>query len=160
MDRDLACGLIGTAIALAYLNAAADIPTSALGDTVGAAGVPHLLGYALAAVSVAFVAQRAIALARGKAAEARTGGVFDDPVPAFASAAGTVLICAAFVFLLEPVGYLPAVAFLIFALCVYQRVAINARLALIATGGAFALWLLFAVLLSVRMPAGIWAEMI
>lgn len=161
MDRDLACGVIGTAIALAYLAAAADIPTSSLGDTVGAAGVPHLLGYVLAAVSAALAVQRGILLMRGRAAATvKTGGVFDDPVSAFASAAGTVLICAVFVFLLEPAGYLPAVALLIFALCAYQRVPVNARLFLIAAGGAFALWLLFSVILSVRMPAGIWSELV
>lgn len=160
MDRDLVCGLIGTAIALVYLKAAADIPTSGLGDTVGAAGVPHLLGYLLAAVSLLFVVQRLVVLRSVRAAAAlKSGGVFDDPVPAFASAAGTVLICAFFIFLFEPLGYLLSVGILIFSLCLYQRVPLNPRLLAIAAGGAFALWFLFAILLAVRMPAGVWVEL-
>lgn len=162
MDRDLVCGLIGFAIALVYLWAASDIPVSSLGDTVGARGVPTALGYALAGVSALFVGQRLIALRSGRcemeAEESR--GAFDDPVAAFASAAGTVAICAAFIFMFETAGYVLSIALLILALCMYQRVRLDLRLLAIAGGGAFVLWLLFAVLLSVRMPVGVWQNLI
>lgn len=159
MDRDLVSGLIGFAIALVYLVAAADIPTSAIGDSVGAAGFPHMLGYTMAVVSALFVGYR-LWMLRAGAPRAVPDGVFASPTRAFASAAGTVAICALFIFMFEPLGYLPAVALLILGLCLYQGLRFDLRLVAIAVGGSFALWLLFAQLLAVRMPAGIFGELI
>jgi hypothetical protein len=160
MDRDLVSGLIGFAIALVYLSAAADIPTSAIGDSVGAAGFPHMLGYTMAAVSALFVGFRLWMLRAGAPRFAPPDGVFASPARAFASAAGTVAICALFIFMFEPLGYLPAIALLILGLCLYQGLRFDVRLLAIAVGGSVALWLLFAQLLSVRMPAGIFGELI
>lgn len=160
MDRDLISGLIGFALALVYLFAAADIPTSALGDSVGAAGFPHMLGYTMAAVSALFVAYRLWMLRAGAPRALPSDDVFAQPARAFASAAGTVAICALFILIFEPLGYLPAIALLILGLCLYQGVRLDLRLVAIAVGGSFALWLLFAQLLAVRMPAGIFGELI
>ena len=162
MVRDLICGLMGLAIAFVYLSAAAEIPASALGDSVGAAGFPRLLGYALALVSAVFVIYRLVTIRRGSASNeaAPTEGVFAAPREAFLSAAGTAAICGAFILLFEPAGYLLSIALLIFGLCMYQGVKPGPRLVAIAAGGSFVLWLLFAQLLSVRMPAGFWADLI
>lgn len=161
MDRDLICGLMGFAIALLYLMAAGDIPDSSIGDTVGAAGIPYVLGYALAVVSALFVLARLVIIRRlGAPAVEMTGGAFDTPAAAFMSAAGTVLICAVAIFLFEPAGYLLSIGLLILALCLYQGERLNLRLVVVAAGGTFVLWLLFAVLLGVHMPHGIWADLI
>jgi putative tricarboxylic transport membrane protein len=161
MDRDLVCGLIGFAIALVYLGAAAGIPQSSFADSVGAAGVPHILGYALAGVSALFVVQRLVLLRRGRAGlTSPASEVFNTPLAAFASAAGTALICAVFVFVFEAAGYILSIALLILAMCLYQGERLNARLAVVAAGGALVLWILFAVLLGVRMPQGIWADLV
>jgi hypothetical protein len=161
MDRDLVCGLIGFAVALLYLWAAGSIPESSLGDSVGAAGVPHVLGFVLAATSALFVVFRLVNLRQATSDAVLPGdGPFADPKAAFLSAAGTVLICAVFVFFFESAGYLLSVGLLILTLCMYQGERLNPRLAAIAAGGAFALWLLFAIVLNVRMPHGVWANLI
>lgn len=160
MDRDLVSGLIGFVIALVYLVAAADIPTSAIGDSVGAAGFPHMLGYTMAAVSALFVGYR-LWMRRTEVQRAVSpDGVFASPVRAFTSAAGTVAICALFIFIFEPLGYLPALALLILGLCLYQNVRFDLRLSALAVGGSVVLWALFAQLLGVRMPAGIFGQLI
>jgi hypothetical protein len=161
MDRDLICGLMGLAIALVYIVATGDIPESGIGDTVGAAGIPHVLGYSLAAVSVFFIGARLLFLRQNGAPPLPSGdSVFDTPLAAFTSATGTVLICAFFVFLFEPAGYLLSIGLLVLALCLYQGERLNLRLFIVAAGGAFTLWVLFAVLLGVRMPHGIWADLV
>ncbi|BCJ90443.1 hypothetical protein IZ6_11780 [Terrihabitans soli] len=161
MDRDLICGLVGFSIALIYLFAAGDIPESGIGDSVGAAGIPHILGYSLAVVSALFVGVRLITIGREAAAPASPAeSVFDTPLPAFISAAGTVAICAVFVFFFESAGYLLSVVLLVLALCLYQGERLNLRLLVVAASGTFVLWLLFAVLLGVRMPHGIWADLV
>lgn len=160
MDRDVVSGLIGFALALVYLFAAADIPASAIGDSVGAAGFPEMLGITMAVVSALFVGYRLWALRVETAGATVPDGVFASPARAFASAAGTAAICALFIFIFEPLGYLPAIALLILGLCLYQGVRLDGRLAAIAIGGAIVLWLLFAQLLSVRMPAGVFGGLI
>lgn len=161
MDRDLVCGLMGFAIALLYLMAAGDIPDSAIGDSVGAAGIPHVLGYALAAVSALFVFVRLVIIRREGVRPAElTGSAFDTPFAAYLSAAGTVLICSVFIFFFETAGYLLSVGLLVLALCLYQGERLTTRLVVVAAGGTFVLWLLFDVLLGVHMPPGIWADLI
>lgn len=160
MDRDLICGLMGFSIALLYLMAAGDIPDSAIGDTVGAAGIPHVLGYALAVVSALFVIARLLIIRRVGVPVEKTGGAFDTPAAAFMSAAGTVLICAVAIFFFETAGYLLTIMLLVLALCLYQGERLNLRLVIVAAGGTFVLWLLFVALLGVHMPHGIWADLI
>jgi hypothetical protein len=161
MDRDLICGLMGFAIALVYIVLTGDIPESGIGDTVGAAGIPHILGYSLATVSALFVGVRLYTLRRdGTPLPVATDSVFDTPFVAFTSAAGTVLICAIFVFLFEPAGYLLSIGLLVLALCLYQGERLNLRLLIVAAGGTFALWVLFVLLLGVRMPHGFWADLV
>lgn len=164
MDRDLVCGVIAFAIALTYLAAAAAIPESAIGDTVGAAGVPHLLGYGLALMSALYVGQRLLLMRAGISPageeEGESRGVFDHPLSAFGWAAGAVAICAVFIFLFETAGYFLSVALLVFAMCVYQGVKPDIRLAAISVGGAVVFWLIFVTLLGVHMPLGIWPDLI
>lgn len=160
MDRDLACGLIGLAIALVYLSLASLIPESVSSDPVGAAGMPHLLGYSLLAVSVLFSGQRILALRTGiSEPEPEKRGVFEEPVRAFLLASGAVAICAVFVFIFDTAGYLLSVALLLFAMAAYQGVHLGPRLIATSVGGALMLWLIFAKLLSVRVPTGIWPDL-
>jgi hypothetical protein len=49
---------------------------------------------------------------------------------------------------------------LVLALCLYQGERLTPRLIAVAASGTVALWLLFAVLLGVHMPHGIWADLI
>ncbi len=160
MDRDLALGLIGLAVALVYLSLASLIPESVSSDPVGATGMPHLLGYTLLVVSVLFSGQRVLALRTGiSEPEPEKRGVFEEPVRAFLSASGAVAICAVFVFIFDSAGYLLSTGLLLFAMAVYQGVRVGPRLIAISIGGALVLWLIFAKLLSVRMPAGIWPDL-
>jgi putative tricarboxylic transport membrane protein len=160
MDRDLALGLIGLAVALVYLSLASLIPESVSSDPVGATGMPHLLGYTLLVVSVLFSGQRVLALRTGISdPEPEKRGVFEEPVRAFLAASGAVAICAVFVFIFEPAGYALSIGLLIFAMAAYQGVPLGRRLVATSVGGALVLWLLFAKLLSVRVPTGIWPDL-
>jgi hypothetical protein len=161
MDRDLALGLAGLAIALVYLMLASLISESVSSDPVGAAGMPHLLGYSLLAVSGLFVGQRALAMRTGisEPEEPEKRGVFEEPVRAGIAASGVVAMCAVFVFIFDTAGYILSVGLLLFAMAVYQGVRIGPRLLATSIGGALVLWLIFAKLLSVPMPAGIWPDL-
>jgi hypothetical protein len=161
MDRDLACGLIGLAVALVYLMLASLIGESVSSDPVGAAGMPHLLGYSLLAVSALFAGQRVLALRTGisEPEEPENRGVFEEPVRAFLMASVVVAICAVFVFIFDTVGYILSVGLLVFAMAAYQRVPLGPRLFVTSAGGALVLWVIFAKLLAVPMPAGIWPDL-
>lgn len=162
MDRDLVCGVISLAIALVYLSAVGSIPESSLGDIVGASGVPHVLGYALVAVSIFFIGQRIVALwmRSGTSEEPESGGVFDRPWTAFRLAGGAMAISAGFILIFEPIGYIPSIALLLLAMGLYQGIRLGWRFLVISLVGAAALWVIFVVVLGVHMPTGVWPDLI
>lgn len=158
LDRDVVCGIIALAIALLYLHAAGSISDTALADSMGAAGVPHILGYALVVTSLVLIANRIfdLSFATTPADKPEPRGVFDRPLAAFMMAAVASGICIAAALLFERAGYAISMMLLIFSLSIYQGIRDIRRLILISILGGAVLWLIFAILLNVRMPVGTW----
>lgn len=163
MTKNMACGLITLGLAVAYLFAAAALPTSALADAVGSAGFPMLIGWALAGVSVLLIARSALPLlSRQKDADtAETDqGIWATPLRTSLRAGGLVAIAAAFLLLLPVVGYIVSLFLMIGAVAVYYGAAPSWRTALVAAGGGVLFWLLFVIVLDIPLPPGFWARLL
>ena len=136
------------ALAVGYFALAGRIRTSLLSDAVGADGLPKLLAIALGALAL---------MAAARAKLARGDGLrFADHLRPLAIAA----IGFAYVALAPLLGYVPALALLIAAAIVHFGARAKAMIAANAIVGALALWLIFARLLGIAMPAGPWARLL
>ena len=145
MRRDLVCAAAGLVLAGTYYAAADAIPTSLLADGVGAAGIPRLLAVALALLSLVLGA-RSLLASPGAAA---VGG---PHVRALGIAGlGFVYVAAA-----PYLGYPLALALLVAAATLYYGERPRPMVVAYAFGCAALLWLVFAKLLGVAMPAGAW----
>jgi hypothetical protein len=145
VHRDLVCAAAGLALAGTYYTAADAIPTSLLADAVGAAGIPKLLAVALALLSLLLVARSLLAGARAETAggpHLRALGV---------AGLGFVYVMAA-----PYLGYPLALALLVAAATLYYGARPRPGVFLYAIGCAALLWLVFAKLLGVAMPPGLW----
>ena len=147
MRRDLVCAALGLALAVAYYAAADALPRSLLADSVGADGVPKLLAVALAVVSVLIGARSLVA-----GASAPSAG--DPGLRRHLRALGVAALGAAFVVLAPVLGYPLALALLLLAAALYYGAAPRLQVVLYAGATAAILWLLFARVLGVAMPAG------
>jgi hypothetical protein len=148
--RDLVCAVLGLALAVAYYAAADALPRSLLADGVGADGVPKLLAVALAVLSVALGARSL--LAGASAANAGSEGL---GLLRHLRALGVAALGAAFVVLAPVLGYPLALALLLLAAALYYGAALQLQVVLYAGGTAAILWLIFARVLGVAMPAGL-----
>lgn len=145
MRRDLVCAALGLALAGAYYAAADALPTSLLADGVGAAGIPKLLAVALALLSLVLGA-RSLLASQGAAA------VDGSHLRALGIAGlGFVYVAAA-----PYLGYPLALALLVAAATLYYGERPRPAVVAYAFGCAMLLWLVFAKLLGIAMPAGAW----
>ena len=150
MRRDLVCAVLGLALAVAYYAAADALPRSLLADGVGADGVPKLLAVVLAVLSVALGARSL--LGGASAANAGSEGL---GFLRHLRALGVAALGAAFVVLAPVLGYPLALALLLLAAARYYGAALRLQVVLYAGGTAAILWLIFARVLGVAMPAGL-----
>lgn len=148
MARDVACGFAALALAIVYYVAAAAVPTSLLADEVGADGVPKALAMALGALGV-LAAARAVARRYSDAAPAVVAGG-----RAHWRALGLLALGIGYVVVTPYAGYMLATSAFLFAVAVYAGRAPSLRVAGISVGGGIVLWLMFAKLLGVALPAG------
>ena len=148
MRRDLVCAAAGLALAGAYYAAAAAIPASLLADGVGAAGIPKLLAVALALLSLLLGAR---SLVPGAAAADTDAGVGRHARALGVAGLGLVYVAAA-----PYLGYPLALALLVAAATLYYGASPRPTVAVYAVACAALLWLVFAKVLGVAMPAGIW----
>jgi hypothetical protein len=158
MLRDLVCGAIALALASVYLFEASKIPVSALGDTVGSAGFPLILGFLLAGVAVLLLLQAFLSRTTAEGPSA-AGDEAERPGFAFKRAAGLALIAAAFIAILPFGGYVVAVALMLAAVMLYQGLPFSGRTTLVAGVGALALFGLFGLLLGIPLPKGPWGAL-
>jgi putative tricarboxylic transport membrane protein len=156
MNKDLACGLVALAIATLYLVATAGLRTSALGDVVGSAGFPKIIGWGLAMVGALLILQSLRGRRAAGAAWIPSEAFATNPLWAAIRGAGIVAIIAMYLLLLEPLGYILSVALLVGATAVYLGAAPGWRSLAVAGLGAIALWLLFVMLLGIPLPSGAW----
>ena len=161
MQKDAVLGLITLAVAIAYYLAADAIPETVLGDAVGAAGLPKLYAYALAAFSLALIVRGGRQSAVSSRQWAVGSGQEEGRQPAAGSrqsvlrAAGVVLLGVVYIVIVPWVGYMPAIGVLIGATAYYEGVR-NRWAAIVAVCGAAFFWLLFVQLLGIAQPAGLW----
>jgi len=146
--RDLVCAALGLTLAVAYYAAADALPRSLLADGVGADGVPKLLAVVLAVLSVVIGARSLVAGEPGANAS-------DPGLPRHLRALGVAALGAAFVVLAPVLGYPLALALLLLAAALYYGAVLRLQVVLYAGGTAAILWLIFARVLGVAMPAGL-----
>lgn len=155
MTRDTGIGLGLLLLAGLYWLGADQIRVSRLEGIVGAQAVPKGLAVSLAILAALLIAQdlwrarRAAAVAPGKDADA---GVTE----AHLRAAGMLLIGMGYLVVVNTIGYVPAVALLVLATARFMGRPWSVQLVLLALGGALVYYLLFARLLGIPLPPGIW----
>ena len=157
MTKDMSLGLIALLFAAFYIWEASAIPTSMLGDSVGAGGVPRILGWIMAAAGALLILHGLWLRRAGQHVPAPVSAAFEEPRRLVMMAGGAVLITIAYLSVLQALGYIPATALFLAALFLYQRVTLTPRVALVSLGGAVVLWLLFDAFLGIHLPDGILA---
>jgi hypothetical protein len=139
MRKDLLSSAILLAIAGSYYLAATGISTSTLEDEVGPRGLPVVL-VAIVIGTRALVTAPVI----GEAAK--------DAEAPWPRAIGMWLIGAAYIPVADFLGYWLALLLLILVVAIYEGMKFSWRPLVVAFGGATFFWLLFDVLLGVRVP--------
>jgi putative tricarboxylic transport membrane protein len=137
-----------------YWLGADQIRVSRLEGIVGAQAVPKTLAISLAILSLLLIAQD---LKRGRRASATaTGREADAGSNAHLRAAGMLLIGVGYLVVVGTIGYLPAIALLVLGTARYMGQPWSARMIALAIGGALVYHLIFAWLLDIPLPPGIW----
>jgi putative tricarboxylic transport membrane protein len=155
--RDLACAVLGWALAGAAWIGASQLQRSMLSDDFGADGLPRGLAVLLAVVSTV-IAVRAVVAWRRAAPVAASAD--DETLLQHAKALGIIALGIGYVLLAPFGGYLVTAFALIAATSLHYGARPSATLFGVAAGGAFVLWLTFAKLLGLAMPVGLWARML
>jgi putative tricarboxylic transport membrane protein len=156
LNRDVITGAAGLGFSLVYFRAADALPVSLLADEVGADGMPKALAIGLAIASV-LVAARAIIR---PAAAASPGSPAPGALRRHLSCLGLAGIAALYVAAAPLLGYPLAIALLIAVTTVYFGSRPSWGLAGIAGLGALFFWAMFAKMLGIAMPMGIWPRLI
>jgi putative tricarboxylic transport membrane protein len=153
--RDLACSAALLWVAASYYLAATDISRSALGDELGARGLPTAYAALLAALAVLLLAKASLGLLRRRTARAADAPEHGQPRVGrtLRRAAGVLGIGVAYVLAVPFIGYPIAIAAVISAMAVYQGERRTVRIALVAILGAVGFWTFFELLLGIPMPA-------
>jgi putative tricarboxylic transport membrane protein len=155
MTRDIGLGITALIFSVFYIIEASRIPKSALGDTVGAGGIPTALGWIMAGAAVLLIVHQLWLRRIGGLVKATVTEAFETPGRTLLIAAGVVVIAALYIAVVRWLGYLPSTALLLAGMLVYQRLPLTWRTMLVAVGGSIALWLLFDAFLGISLPKGI-----
>jgi putative tricarboxylic transport membrane protein len=154
-DTAIALGLIVLA-GLCWLGAD-QIKVSRLEGIVGAQAVPKGLAVSLAILSALLLAQE-LWRARRTAAVAIGTDTEASATAAHLRAAGMLLIGVGYLVVVNTIGYVPAVALLVLATARFMGRPWSVELILLAVGSALLFHLLFARLLGIPLPPGIWPD--
>ena len=157
MRRDWIAGLVLLGLAAGYYRMTGDIQRSQLSDVVGAASFPRLLAITLAVFSVILVvtgALKRVPVAAQDAEGAKPASAETRRV--FLRAGGTVLIGVGFLLVAPWLGYPLAIALLIGAMLLYNRVALTWKLVLVSVAAGVVFWALFGLVFSIPLPRGAW----
>jgi hypothetical protein len=161
MKRDLVCGVIMLALAIAYYGVAAAIPHSTLSDSVGPQGLPISYAIALGILSLLLIANTLIG--RGGGVQAVVGhgkNAGKSDLYAVLRAAGVLLLGGAYVALLPWLGYIVSLGLLILGVVCYLEGRLNRWALPIAAAGGVVFWVIFVEILQVPQPAGLWPSLI
>ena len=157
MNRDLAFGTAGAAIAGGYYWLATAIPASALADAVGPQGLPKTYAVVLVTLSSILVA-RSLRTANPRSRIPDPGPRTPGPGSPIPRVMGTLLIGVVYLLLVPWLGYVVTLAGLLLAATWYQGGVFNRTIVVVAISGAIVFWLLFVQLLGIPHPAGIWPQ--
>lgn len=152
MNKDLISGIALCGVALAYYAASRTIAVSSLEDDFGPHGLPNILAIALGLTGFLLAVRGYFAKPRlQSAAQAAEPSAHGKPLRAL----GLLLIGAAYIALVDKIGYAVSIALLIAGVAWYEGQRPGWRLAAVAIGGAALFWLIFVRLLEVAQPAGL-----
>jgi hypothetical protein len=161
MKRDLVCGILMLALAIAYYLIAAAIPPSTLADSIGPQGLPIDYAIALGVLSLLLI---------GKTLLKRGGGVHTIIAPAkhaaksdrYAAlrALGMLAMGVSYVVLVPYLGYILTLALLICSVAWYLEKRLTRWMLPIAAIAGVIFWLVFVRVLQVPQPAGLWPSLI
>ena len=167
MPRNLIGGILTILIGAGYLMMAQNIRASALSDTVGPAGFPKALAYAVIGLGVVLCVQSLLAVrarrsgaveavAEGAPASAGGGGAEDlGSLASVLRAAGMLALGIAYLLIVRYLGYVPSVALLIVAAALYLGTPFSWRVVAIGIVGAVTYWVVFVWVLGIPQPAGL-----
>jgi hypothetical protein len=165
MPRNLIGGVATIVIGVAYLAMAYGLRESALSDTVGPAGFPKSLAYALIILGAILCAQSLVAIrarrstvAAGGSASTGEGAAEGEDlggVRAVWRAAGMLALGIVYLTLIRHLGYLPSIALLIIAAALYLGTPFSWRGVAIGAAGAVVYWVIFVWILGIPQPPGL-----
>lgn len=161
MKRDLACGVLMLALAIAYYCVAAAIPQSTLADAVGPQGLPLNYAIALGILSILLIINTLIG--RGGGIQAVVGvakNAEKSDLYAALRAAGMLAMGVGYVILLPYLGYIVSIALLILAIVCYLEGRLNRWALPIAACAGIVFWAIFVEILQVPQPAGLWPSLL
>jgi putative tricarboxylic transport membrane protein len=145
---DFALGLGAIVLAAAYLRLAAGIPESLLSDSVGAAGLPRAVGWALGVAGALLCARSLLRPAAHASPSAGAGW------RAHLRALGLLAILFGYVLLAPWLGYALATGALLAAGAAYAGARSGRALVLVPAIAALVFWLLFVHAFGIPMPGG------
>lgn len=149
---DLVPGLAAILLSIGWLQLAGRIPDSLLSDSVGAAGLPRAVGWALGVVGV-LLCVRAVQRAQPQGQPAAP----QDPrelLQPHLRALGLLAILFGSVLLAPWLGYAITTVLLVAAGAWYAGAPRNRYLAIVPLLAGLALWLLFVHAFGIAMPGG------
>lgn len=153
-QKDRIFGLLAGLFALVYLWYANGIEDSMLADSVGANGVPLLIGSIVLASSVALVIKSFIAAKPVAAADEEAA----DPAAEWRSiriAASLMAILLVYVIVLPLAGYIISVSVLVLAVAMLAKAPLKPTLFITAALSGVTFWILFELMLTIHMPKGL-----
>jgi hypothetical protein len=154
ITRNLAGGLVTLLLGIVYLYFAYRIRPSALADTMGAGGVPVVYGWLMVLLSAILIIQSLFASIRNPEKNSRASEWQGQGLKTI-KAAGLVCFGIAYLLIVNTLGYLFSIALLLIGVALYRGAPAGIRLILTGIGGAIVLWVIFVMVLGVRMPSGI-----
>ncbi|NVP55399.1 tripartite tricarboxylate transporter TctB family protein [Mycoplana rhizolycopersici] len=160
LTRDFVGGVASIAIGTVYLYFAYQLRISALDDSMGPGGLPRVYGWLLVGLGAVLTIQAIVSRRMAMASDA-TGGrdEWDGQGRKILHAAGLLAIGTGYVLVIETLGYLLSVAVLLLVTTLYLGAGNKGRALAVAVLGAVFLWVMFVIVLGVRMPSGVLASL-
>ena len=160
LTRDFVGGVVSIAIGAVYLFFAYQLRSSALDDSMGPGGLPRLYGWLLVGLGAVLTIQALLAPRLATANDdPKEKGEWEGQGRKVVFAAGLLAIGVGYIFVIETLGYLLSVAVLLLVTALYLGAGNRGRVVAVAVLGAVFLWVMFVVVLGVRMPSGLFASL-
>jgi putative tricarboxylic transport membrane protein len=153
--KDLAAGVALLAFSTIYWIGATNISISRLSGGAGANALPEGLALALAVMSIALIIRSVLRLFVARFRTSAQAAVGRENLRVPKRALVLLLIGIAYVLVLATIGYLGSIVLLLATTAYVAGWRRWPSLIAFAVSGSLLLWLLFAVVLDVRVPSGI-----